>query len=154
MNICQACGIPLDANYFDNANIKPAPTKLGEQVILAQYTLHPQYCGVLLHFAQYAEPQASPHQNIFETPGYEWAILCNNQPFDPYLPTHLILNPWGQNNLPIHLRLEEGCEVRLVVKKVSPSSEEANETPLARVGGRLQGRYWYNTNYGGLPNRL
>lgn len=150
MNTCQVCGIPVDANYFDNATIKPAPINPGEEVELARYTLHPQYCGVLLCFAQYAEPETPQTKDIFETPGYEWAILCNNQPRDPYLPTNLILNPWGQNNLPIHLRLEEGCVVRLVVRRVSTAPDPV----LQKVGGRLQGRYWYNTNYGGLPNRL
>lgn len=153
MNICQVCGIPLDANYFDNASMKAAPTRAGEEIELARYTLHPQYCGVLLSFAQYAEPQTPQlpqTKDIFETPGYEWAILCNNQPRDPYLPTNLILNPWGQNSLPIHLRLEEGCVVRLVIRRISVSPNPV----LQRVGGRLQGRSWYNTNYGGLPNRL
>jgi len=154
MTICQVCGIPLDANYFDNASIKGAPPNVGDEVELARYALHPQYCGALLCFAQYAEPQEEPQapqtKNLFETPGYEWAVLCNNQPRDPYLPTNLILNPWGQNNLPVHLRLEEGCVVRLVVRRVL-----ASPVPLLiKVGGRLQGRYWYNTNYGGTPNRL
>lgn len=150
MNICQVCGIPLDANYFDNASSFQKAPDVGEEKELARYTLHPQYCGVLLYFAQYAEPQTPETKNLFETPGYEWAVLCNNQPRDPYLPTNLILNPWGQNNLPVHLRLEEGCVVRLVVRRVSASPV----TLLEKVGGRLQGRYWYNTAYGGAPNRL
>ncbi len=152
MSLCQVCGVPLDADYFDSASIKPAPQNVGEEVELAQYHLHPQYCGALLCFAQYVKPEdeALANSNILETPGYEWAVLCNNQARDPYLPTNLILNPWGQNNLPVHLRLEEGCVVRLVVRRVSASPEPM----LQKVGGRLQGRYWYNTNYGGLPNRL
>ena len=161
-NVCQICGVPLDANYFDNASIKPAPSNPGDEVELARYALHPQYCGVLLYFVQYIKPAKAQSEDIYakpakvqsediiETPGYEWAVLCNNQPRDPYLPTSLILNPWGHNNLEVHLRLEEGCSVRLVVRKVSPSPE----IPLEKVGGRLQGRYWYNTIYGGAPNRL
>ena len=27
-------------------------------------------------------------------------------------------------------------------------------TNLKEVGGRITGRYWYNTAYGGAPNRL
>jgi hypothetical protein len=150
MNVCHICGVPLDANYFDNASIKPAPLHRGDEVEVARYALHPQHCGALLYFAQYAEPEEPQGEDVFETPGYEWAVLCNNQPRDPYLPTSLILNPWGRNNLAVHLRLEEGCSVRLVVRKTS----SAPETPLRKVGGRLQGRYWYNTIYGGLPNRL
>jgi hypothetical protein len=151
-DVCQICGIPLDAGYFDVATIKAAPL-VGEEVEVARYELNPQYCGTLLYFTQYAEqesPQQPPQQVISTTPGYEWLILCNNQPRAPYLPTSLILNPWGYNALPIHLRLEEGCTVRFVVRKVPV---EVGAT-LSQVGGRLLGRTWYNTQYGGVPNRL
>lgn len=148
-NVCQTCGVPLDAGYFDVASFQAAPTQAGEETELAHYDLHSQYCGSLLYFAQYAEEQESRRQVTSQTPGYEWLILCNNQPRAPYLPTNLILNPWGYNALPVHLRLEEGCTVRLVVRKVGG----APEAPLSRVGGRLLGRSWYNTGYGGVPNR-
>jgi hypothetical protein len=152
-NVCQICGIPADAGYFDVAGIKAAPEE-GEEAEVARYELNPQYCGTLLYFTQYAdrkERDLSKHQVISHTPGYEWIILCNNQPRAPYLPTSLILNPWGYNALPIHLRLEEGCTVRLVVRKVTPADEAE---VLSQVGGRLLGRSWYNTIYGGVPNRL
>jgi hypothetical protein len=155
LNLCQICGVPADANYFDVASIQSAPQPGGE-VELARYELHPQYCGALLYFVQYAEPDPrSPVQkkDLFKTPGYEWAVLCNNQPRDPYLPTRLILNPWGYNNVPVHLRLEEGCAVRLTVRRVPPEPGE-QDLPLVEVGGRLVGRYWYNPAYGGAPNRL
>jgi hypothetical protein len=156
-NVCHICGVPSDAGHFDVASIKTAPQP-GEEVELARYELHPQYCGVLLYFAQYAEPNRPldplrGQKEVFKTPGYEWAILCNGQPRDPYLPTNLILNPWGYNSFPVHLRLEEGCVVRLVSRKVLPGPGET-EIPLTEVGGRLLGRYWYNTIYGGAPNRL
>jgi hypothetical protein len=154
-NACHICGVPLDAGHFDVASIKSAPQP-GEEVELAAYELHPQYCGVLLYFAQYAEPTnplPGQKKEVFKTPGYEWAILCNSQPRDPYLPTNLILNPWGYNSFPVHLRLEEGCLVRLVVRKVLPGPGET-EIPLTEVGGRILGRYWYNPIYGGVPNRL
>ena len=147
-DVCRICGIPVDANYFDVADIKLAP-RPGQEVELARYALHPQYCGALLYFAQYAEPVNPQGTEIFKTPGYEWMILCNNQPRDPYLPTNLILNPWGFNAFPVNLRLEEGCVVRFVVRGVSPQPIE-----LRNVGGRLLGRYWYSTIYGGAPNRL
>jgi len=151
-NVCQICRVPLDAGYFDVASIKDAPG-FGEnlhktEVEVARYELNPQYCGTLLYFTQYAE-DSSTRQVISHTPGYEWIILCNNQPRAPYLPTKQILNPWGSYALPIHLRLEEGCTVRLVVRKV-----DAPGVPLFQVGGRLLGRSWYNTIYGGTPNRL
>jgi hypothetical protein len=151
-NVCQICGVPSDAGYFDVASIKKAPGA-GEEVELARYDLHSQYCGTLLYFAQYAEEQELNRQVISKTPGYEWVILCNNQPRMPYLPTSVILNPWGQNAFPIHLRLEEGCILRFVVRKVALPAGES-EVTLSQVGGRLLGRFWYNTIYGGAPNRL
>lgn len=152
-NVCQICGVPLDAGYFDVAGIKAAP-KVGEEVEVARYELHAQYCGALLYFAQYAEEKEGLNRQVnSQTPGYEWLILCNNQPRAPYLPTNLILNPWGYNALPIHLRLEEGCTLRFVVRKVTPAAGE-KEVTLSKVGGRLLGRSWYNTIYGGTPNRL
>jgi hypothetical protein len=155
-NVCQVCGVPVDAGYFDVATILKAPLNVGEEVEVARYELNPQYCGTLLYFTQYAEqetPPQLPQQVISKTPGYEWIILCNNQPRAPYLPTKLILNPWGYNALPIHLRLEEGCTLRFVVRKV-PLAAGEKEVKLSQVGGRLLGRSWYNTIYGGTPNRL
>jgi len=151
-NVCQICGVPLDAGYFDVASIQAAPL-VGKEVEVARYELNPQYCGTMLYFMQYAEQSETQRQVLSKTPGYEWLILCNNQPRAPYLPTSLVLNPWGYNALPIHLRLEEGCTVRFVVRKVSPPADEA-EVKLSQVGGRLLGRTWYNTIYGGTPNRL
>jgi hypothetical protein len=153
VNVCHICGVPLDAGYFDVAGMKAAP-QIGEEVELARYELHPQYCGALLYFAQFAEQQEpTARQVISKTPGYEWVIFCNNQPRAPYLPTSLILNPWGYNAFPIHLRLEEQCLLRFVVRKVAPPADET-EVTLQQVGGRLLGRSWYNTVYGGVPNRL
>jgi hypothetical protein len=153
-NVCQICGVPLDAGYFDVAGIQDAPgfekNKDKTEVEVARYELSPQYCGTMLYFTQYAEESVTKRQVISKTSGYEWLILCNNQPRAPYLPTELILNPWGYNALPIHLRLEEGCTLRFVVRKVAPTVA----VELSQVGGRLLGRSWYNTIYGGTPNRL
>ncbi len=152
-NVCQVCSVPLDAGYFDVASIKKAPQNVGDEVEVARYELNSQYCGALLYFTQYAEKSGTKKQVISNTPGYEWLILCNNQPRAPYFPTDLILNPWGANDLPIHLRLEEGCTLRFVVRKVKPVAGQT-EVKLSQVGGRLLGRTWYNTIYGGTPNRL
>ena len=148
-NVCQICGVPSDAGYFDVADIKTAPL-VGEEVEVARYELNAQYCGAMLYFTQYAEESGTKRQVISNTPGYEWVILCNNQPRAPYLPTTLILNPWGYTALPIHLRLEEGCTLRFVVRRVAATVA----VELSQVGGRLLGRAWYNTIYGGTPNRL
>jgi hypothetical protein len=150
---CNICGVPADAGYFDDATIQPAPQSPGAEVEVAQYRLTPQYCGVLLYFAQHAEPLHTRATPMVETPGYEWIILCNSQPRAPYLPTSVIRNPWGHPAFPVHLRLEEGCTVRFVVRKVSPPPSKT-EITLSHVGGRLHGRYWYNAIYGGAPYRL
>lgn len=149
-NVCQVCSVPLDAGYFDVASIKPAPL-VGQEVEVARYELNPQYCGALLYFMQYAEEKSDTKRQVMSyTPGYQWVILCNNQPRAPYLPTDLILNPWGANALRVELRLEEGCTLRFVVRRVAA----AVSPELSQVGGRLLGRSWYNTIYGGTPNRL
>jgi hypothetical protein len=148
MNICHSCGIPSDASYFDESNIKPAPEP-GEEVLLAHYELHRNYCGMLLYFAQFTNKYAESQTNV-RTPGYQWQIRCNDQPRDPYLTFEHIINPWGLSGFPIYLRLEEGCVVELVVRNVGARGNDK----LQHVGGRILGRYWYNTLYGGAPNRL
>ena len=149
MDVCHICGFPSDASYFDQAGILPAPEEAGQQVVLARYTLHRNYCGVLMNFAQFTDRYARDNSQV-ETPGYQWQILCNGQPRDPYLTFNFILNPWGYGGSPVQLRLEEGCLVEFVVRNVGATGNDV----LAKVGGRLSGRYWYNTEYGGAPGRL
>jgi hypothetical protein len=148
MNICHICGIPSDAGFFDASSIKDAPTA-GQEVVLARYELHRNYCGMLLYFAQFTDSYAHDPTQV-ETPGYQWQIRCNNQPRDPYLTFTHIINPWGLSGFPVALRLEEGCVLDFVVRNVGANPQRT----LGKVGGRLLGRYWYNTIYGGAPNRL
>jgi hypothetical protein len=142
MNICHICGIPQDAGFFDESNIKSAPP-LGAELVLAKYELHRNYCGLLLYFAQYTEPAK------IQTPGYQWEIRCNGQPRAPYSAVDHIINAWGLSGFPIYLRLEEGCVLEFVIRNVS-----ARDAVLNTVGGRILGRYWYNDIYGGAPDRL
>ena len=58
--------------------------------------------------------------------------------------------PWGLAGFPVSLRLEEGCLVEFVIRRAGDDRDKT----LTKVGGRILGRYWYNTVYGGLPNRL
>ena len=81
MDVCHICGFPSDASYFDQASILPAPAA-GQQVVLARYALHRNYCGVLMNFAQFTDRYARDNSQV-ETPGYQWQILCNGQPRDP-----------------------------------------------------------------------
>lgn len=147
-NVCHICGIPSDAGYFDESSIQQAPS-VNQELVLARYELHRNYCGVLMSFAQFTEPYGANNANV-RTPGYQWQIRCNGQPRDPYLTFDYIINGWGQAGFPVHLRLEEGCLVELVIRNVG--APEGNVLNI--VGGRVTGRYWYNTVYGGAPNRL
>jgi hypothetical protein len=148
MNICTVCGIPQDAGFFDESNIKPAPL-LGEELVLAKYELHRNYCGMLMYFAQFTNKYAGDPTQV-ETPGYQWQIRCNGQSRDPYLAFQHIINPWGLSGFPIYLRLEEGCLLELAIRNVGARGDDV----LIKVGGRILGRYWYNDVYGGTPNRL
>jgi hypothetical protein len=146
MNICEICGIPSDAGFFDQSSIQPAPNTPGQELVLARYELHRNYCGLLMSFTQFTD-LAVGNSPQFTTPGYQWQVRCNGQPRDPYLTFGHIINPWGYGGFPVQLRLEEGCLIELVIRNVGGTS-------LKEVGGRITGRFWYNTAYGGAPNRL
>jgi hypothetical protein len=148
MNVCHICGIPWDAGFFDESNIRDAPQP-DQEVVLARYELHRNYCGVLMSFAQFTDRYAEDNSQV-RTPGYQWQIRCNGQPRDPYLRFNHIINPWGYGGFPMQLRLEEGCLVELVIRNVGTD----NDNLLTQVGGRITGRYWYNTSYGGTPDRV
>lgn len=138
-SLCHVCGIPTDAGFFDDSRIVPAPV-LGEEVVLATYQLHPNYCGELLYFAQFTNTYAANPADV-RTIGLEWEIRCNGNPRDPYVRFDRIINPWGLSGFPVRVRLEEGCLTELVVRTTATS-------PITTVGGRLLGRFWYNPVYG------
>jgi hypothetical protein len=148
MNVCHICGVPQDAGFFDESTIK-APPRVGQELVLARYELHRNYCGMLLYFAQFTDRYARNPTEV-QTPGYQWQIRCDGQPRDPYLTFDRIINPWGLSGFPIYLRLEAGCILELAVRRVGNDQGKR----LTRVGGRLLGRYWYNAVYGGAPNQL
>lgn len=74
MNVCHICGIPSDAGFFDESNIfqtgqnAPPPQQLdrGDELVLARYEVHRNYCGVLMSFAS--------------SPTNPWAIPLNSVP--------------------------------------------------------------------------
>jgi hypothetical protein len=151
--VCHVCGIPADAGFFDSSSIADPPTEPGQEVVLARYELHRNYCGVLHYFAQFTDAYAADPTQV-ETPDLRWQIRCNGQPRDPYLTFDRIINPWGLSGFPIHLRLEEGCLVEFVVQFAGPGTPivllSSTAAPVLKVGGRLLGRYWYNREYGGF----
>jgi hypothetical protein len=139
--LCARCGVSLDSRHFDESSIGAAP-RIGETIVLARFELPLQYCGLLEYFSQYTNLLAVNPGNV-ETQGMEWAILTNGHPLAPYLPVDRILNPWGYTNYPIGVRLEESSTIELVVRnRNSPLGA------IARVGGRIAGRYWYDVSEG------
>src|SRR5215831_1693158 len=115
MTACHICGIPSDAGFFDESGVQEQPPALGAESVLARYHLHPQYCGMLLYFAQFTDLYARNPTQV-RTPGYQWQIRCNGRPRDPYLTFDRIINPWGLYGFPVYLRLEEGCVLEFVIR--------------------------------------
>lgn len=162
---CMICGIPLDAEYFDASGFvgsgiaveqfqnfglqPPGPLpRRGEQVVLASFQLHPQYCGVLTYFSQYTDLYARDNWQIL-TPGFEWSIVQNGKPVFPYTRLELIVNPWGYNCLPVVVRLDENARVEFVLRNRAISDAKLETYPIRAFAGRIMGRYWYNDSFGG-----
>jgi hypothetical protein len=137
---CAICGIPVDAGYFDDSKVTDAPAP-GREVSLARFELPPQYCGVLQYFAQFTDTYADKPSQI-ATPGLQWMILINKRPLYPYINLDRIVNPWGNGSFEIAIRLDENATVDFIARR---TTEEAQ---IAKVGGRILGRYWYNAIYG------
>ena len=148
--VCAVCGIPADASYFDDSSIVDAPKVDGDEVVLAKYELHPNYCGELQYFAQFTDAYAANPVEVV-TPNLEWQIRSDGQPLAPWLTFDRIINPWGLTGFPVHIRLREGCRLEFVVRfKASPNIVFiTTAAPVERVGGRLLGRFWYNRAFGG-----
>lgn len=142
---CDICGIPLDAEYFDESGFVandrlPRP---GERAVLARFQIHPQYCGVLQCFSQFTDAYARDNSEA-RTPGLQWMILRNDQPVAPYHRIESIVNPWGYGSYGFQVRLDENAKVEFVVQNRSFEFDDEIEV----VGGRIMGRYWYNRAYG------
>lgn len=156
---CDICGIPVDAQYFDRSGFariaeegedgKSSPLlKPGEQVVLASFQMHPQYCGVLQCFAQFTDAFAGDNAQV-ATPGLRWTLLRNGQPVAPYEQLESIINPWGYGNYSFNIRLDEGSRIELAIQNRSWAPTEIDCGWIGTVGGRIMGRYWYNAAYGG-----
>jgi len=144
--LCAACGIPLDSQYFDDSSVKDAP-RVGEEIILARFEVPNQYCGVLEYFCQYTDAFARDSSKIV-TPGLEWRLLSNNHALFPYVSFQRIINPWGFGSFPINLRLVENSTIELVVRGVFDPEVTEADVAAQLVGGRIVGRFWYNSSYG------
>lgn len=140
---CDFCGIPLDAEYFDEAGfIDSEKLRAGERAVLARFQVHPQYCGVLQCFSQFSDAYARDNSEA-RTPGLIWMILRNGQPVAPYHRIQSIVNPWGYGSYGFQIRLDENALVELVVHRDGCIDED-----IEVIGGRIMGRYWYNRAYG------
>jgi hypothetical protein len=154
--VCATCGIPWDAGYFDESRVFDLtiqPLNAGEELVLARYQLHRNYCGMLMSFAQFTDAYARDNSLVL-TPGYLWQVRVNGLSRDPYLPLDHILNPWGQAGMPVHLRMEEGGLVEIAIRNLDVVLGINDPRELKIVGGRITGRFWYNTDFGGRPNSL
>jgi hypothetical protein len=146
--LCPNCGIPADAQYFDESGTDSPPGPGGE-VVLARFTLHPQYCGVLTSFSQFSDAFARDQSQI-DTEGLAWIILSNRRPLSPYLQLTRIMNPWGFGSFEFAIRLDAGATIEFVVRGL----RNINQSGLInKVGGRIMGRYWYNPAYGNVERR-
>ena len=154
--LCATCGIPWDAGYFDESGVFDLASQglnPGSELVLARYQLHRNYCGILMSFAQFTDAYARDNSRVL-TPGYQWQVRVNGLPRDPYLTLDHILNPWGQTGMPVHLRLDEGGLLEMAIRNVNVPVGTGDPRELKIAGGRITGRFWYNTDYGGAPNRL
>ena len=148
--LCNACGIPLDSQYFDDSRVKDAPKDVGGEIVLARFDLPAQYCGVLLYFAQFTDVFALDASKI-DTPQIEWRILVNNHVLFPYINLRHIVNPWGFGSYPVNIRLDENSSIEFVARRVKEADKEDPKV-VATVGGRIMGRFWYNACYGDVEH--
>jgi len=149
---CNICGIPLDAEYFDESGVENVP-EVGKEVVLARFSLHPQYCGVLNYFVQFTD-QFFRDPSQVKTPGLEWLLLMNHRPLFPYVKLDRIINPWGFTCIPVAIRLDENAMIEVVVRNVAYNRTPDDRNVITQVGGRIVGRYWYNRVYGDVARRL
>jgi hypothetical protein len=142
-SVGEPCGVPLDAEHFDESSIQELlPTT--REVVLARFQLQPQYCGVFENFSQFVGDGDGRLLTVMRTEGLEWLILVNRRPLYPYLKLEHIVNPWGLGGFPVSVRLEDSTSIEFVVRVNQPVTRQT-------VGGRITGRYWYNPSYGDAP---
>ena len=138
---CAVCGVPLDSQYFDESEGLVDSLQKGRTHRLARFELPPRYCGVLEYFSQFTDAQARDAAAI-DTPDFAWSILINSRPLSPYQAFKLILNPWGFGSFQTRIRLTDSAVLEFVVRQIGNSNQ------ITKIGGRLVGRYWYNSEYG------
>jgi hypothetical protein len=134
--LCSSCGMAMDSQYFDVAGFAALPGP-GDEALLAEFRLPPQYCGILECFSQYTDRFFSNPSEV-ETRGLEWRLLVDGRPLSPYTNVQAILNPWGVGSYPVRIRLPESSHLAFSVR-LRPGATLNIQT----VGGRISGRYWF-----------
>ena len=134
---CPACGISMDSQYFDVFGFANLPA-VGNEALLAEFQMPPQYCGILESFSQYTDRFFSSPADV-QTKGLEWRLLVNGRPLHPYTKIEAIVNPWGVGSYPVRIRLPEGARLQFSVR-MNPGGPDLH---IASVGGRITGRYWF-----------
>jgi len=147
--LCPNCGMPRDYEHFDESGFADTPAP-GREVVLARFELQPQYCGLLENFSQFTDLLGRDLGQV-ETPGLQWIIMVNNRPLYPYIKLDHIVNPWGWGSFGVSIRLDENARVEFVVRNLNYSAPAASE--IKRIGGRIVGRFWYNSAYGDATPR-
>ncbi len=134
---CPRCAAPTDSIIFDDASVASTPP-VGQTVVLARVEIAPRYCGVLECFSQFTDRFAIDPSAV-TTPDLRWSILLNGSPLAPYQALAHVLNPWGYGSFRISIPLRERSRLEFVVRGL-----DAPGLPrVARVGGRLTGRLWF-----------
>ena len=142
------CGIPIDSQYFDDAHFADLPD-IGASALLARFELPSQYCGVLECFSQYTD-LASTGPGGGGNTGTDLANPRQSATAFAVPPSSTaILNPWGYGSFQFSIRLSEAAVVEMVVRRIADQDECLSGKSITRIGGRLLGRYWYNSAYGG-----
>lgn len=149
IKVCAVCGIPVDAQYFDESRIvdlqQEEDLMAGRTAVIARFELPAQYCGILQHFFQFTDTHAG-NPSRADTPDFQWTIRVNGHPLYPYIALKHIVNPWGCPSCPVAIRLDENALLEFVVRRVSSTDPDTK-----KIGARVVGRYWYNTDYGNGP---
>ena len=145
---CERCGIPLDALTFDESSVQSwsAPVR---EVVLARFTLPVQYCGVLESFMQFTDVYARDASQIL-TPTVHWRLLVDRHPAAPYTNLAWIVNPWGSYQPGrVVIKLPPGASVEFIARRNASGGSDS----IQQIGGRLTGRYWYDTSYGAIDRK-
>ena len=144
--LCVNCGIPIDSQRFDESSIATVP-EVGDEIVLASFDLPAQYCGSLEHVSQFTDLNLRRPDQV-DTPGLEWTLRANGRALRPFSRLTHILNPWGFGSYRMDQRLDESARIELILRRTAEGTSRQPQLHVNVVGGRIVGRYWYNSAFG------